>query len=192
MAIDSGFTLTGRQLRDVWAEEHDELANESAYYAKRRLTLLDFLSNVSQSGHNVRVRTDSYDVHGTLVHLGNDFFSIATLHDLHLVHSFRLNSDENNAYCALEIDVTEKSQRASAVPLLRHDKSFASLLEDISLRDCHTEIETTQGNIYTGHFELLNNCVAINSSSSTPAMTLVTQNITIIPLKGIVSIVYTI
>lgn len=193
MAFDSTFVLTGRQLRTVWSAETEELSRESAHYAKKRLTLLDYLSNVSQSGHNIRIRTDNFNVHGTLVHLGADFFSVASSDEDRTVHSFRLNPDGSKLHSSIEIDIAEQSERAFSTQLLRHDKSFRSLLEDVFTTPEYCEIETTQGNVYSGPFDMLQDCIAVHEKNAPQlSMTLITQDTTIVPIDGVVSVLYTI
>jgi len=86
-----------------------------------------------------------------------------------------------------------KTERAQNVRLLRHDKSFKSLLDDIASHPDHTEIETEQGHLYVGSFALLSDCIAITeNAASDPEKTLVNPGTTIVPMNGIVSILYSV
>jgi len=189
---DSSFLLTGRNMRNVWRTEEEEQIAESLEYAKRNLTLLDYLASVSHSGNEISVRTLNYESRGALVHIGKDFFSIASPQMPRLIHSFVFNGDVDNSKARnIEIDVLGKTERAQSIRLLRHDKSFKSLLSDIAAQPDHTEIETEQGHLYVGSFALFSDCIAITENSvSGTEKTLVNPGTTIVPMDGIVSVLY--
>ena len=191
---DSAFLLTGRNMRNVWRAETEEQISESQEYAKRNLTLLDYLASVSHAGNEISVRTLNYESRGALVHIGKDFFSIASPQMPRLIHSFVFNGEENTSKVRnIEIDILGKTERAQNVRLLRHDKSFKSLLDDIASHPDHTEIETEQGHLYVGSFALLSDCIAITeNAASDPEKTLVNPGTTIVPMNGIVSILYSV
>jgi len=94
---DSAFLLTGRNMRNVWRAETEEQISESQEYAKRNLTLLDYLASVSHAGNEISVRTLNYESRGALVHIGKDFFSIASPQMPRLIHSFVFNGEENTS-----------------------------------------------------------------------------------------------
>ena len=189
---DSTFLLTGRDMRNVWRTQEEEQISESLEYAKRNLTLLDYLASVSHAGNEISVRTLNYESRGALVHIGKDFFSIASPQMPRLIHSFVFKGDiDSSKVRNIEIDVLGKTERAQNVSLLRHDKSFKSLLDDIASHPDHTEIETEQGHLYVGTFALLSDCIAITENAATDTeKTLVNPGTTIVPMNGIVSILY--
>lgn len=186
MTVDTNFLITGRKIRSIWRTEEEDFIAESLIYAKRNLSFLDYLASVAHAGNEISVRTPNYVVSGPLIHIGKDFFSIVSEDSPRLIHSFVI--DEN-----IEVDVKEKTPKAQTLRLLRHEKSFRSLLDDISARPDHTEVETQQGIIYQGRFEMFADCIAITENAHIgPEQSLVRKGTTIIPTDGIVSVLYAI
>ena len=192
MTVDSNFLITGRQIRTEWRTEEEQFTKESLSFTKRNMSLLDFLASTSHAGNEISVKTSSYEATGPLAHIGKDFFTIASPDSPRLFHSFVLNNDTNSGLPnGIEIEILERTPKAQSIRLMRQNKSFRSLLDDVSIRPDHTEIETLQGNLYEGKFELYSDFIAITENAhSRPDQTLVKQGTVIIPIEQIISVLY--
>ena len=188
MSVDPAFLATGRDIRNTWRTEEEDFIQESLHYAQRNMTLLDYLASILHSGHEIEVHTKTGITRGVLAHLGNDFFSCRSTQRPTFVQSFALTS---YAIASLEIKVLKKSVHAQSQQITRQDKSFRSLLDDLSFRDSKVEIETQLGNVYCGKYELLADCIAISRSDSSDCeLSLIQSGTTVVPLSDIVSILY--
>ncbi len=191
---DSSFIFAARHIRNIWRTQEEDQLLESLEYTKRNLTLLDYLASVSHAGNEISIRSLNYESRGALVHIGKDFFSIVSPKMPRVIHSFVFNGDIDTAKVRdIEIDVLEKTEQAQNVRLLRHDKSFKSLLNDIASHPDNVEIETEQGHLYTGPFTLFSDCISVNENEDGfREESLVSSGTTIIPINRIVSVLYTV
>ncbi len=180
MAIEQSFLLTGRNLRTQWRTQEESFISEAFNYAKRNMSLREFLASVAHSGHEIAVKTPSFKAQGSLIHIGDDFFSLVSPEHPRYIQSFILDD--------IEVEVLERTPRAQMQRLLRHGKSFRSLLDDISLHSTFAEIETRQGNIYTGTFELFADCIGVTNKENE----LIHEGKSLVPVNGIVSVLYSI
>ncbi|MFN8015657.1 MAG: hypothetical protein U0R17_03470 [Acidimicrobiia bacterium] len=188
MAIDSSFLITGRHIRGIWRDEEEDYIAESFAYTQKNLSILDYLASAAHSGNQIKITTPNFDVSGILIHIGQDFFSISDKAHPRMVHSFPINSSNNVSSSTFEIEVIDKSMKSISTHLLRNEKSFNSLLDDIYASNQHCEIETFQGNIFNGPFSILKDCICIGSSTNNKA--LVNEGSIILPINGIASIAY--
>lgn len=192
MTIDTSFLITGRQMRTQWREQEEDYIAESLSFTKRNISLLDFLASVAHAGNEISVRTPHYESSGPLIHIGKDFFSIVSASSQRLVHSFVLNDNsKSDLPKGIEIEVLGRSPKAGTIRLHRQNKSFRSLLDDISTIPDHNEIETLQGNVYEGTFELYADCIVVTENANIrPNQTMIRQGAIVIPIDGIVSVLY--
>lgn len=192
-SVDSSFLVAGRDIRTEWRVEEEDFIAESIEYAKRKMSMLDYLASVAHAGHEIAVLTPSFQTEGQIVHIGSDFFSIVCAKKPRFAQSFVVGNAENPRIDGIEIDVRHKSDQAENFRLVRHVKSFRSLLEDIARREGYIEIETRHENIYQGTFELFSNFISfIPKSLEKNDQSLVQDGAVIIPIDGIVSVLYAI
>lgn len=180
MAIEQSFLLTGRNLRTQWRAQEESYIAEAFSYTKRNMSMRDFLASVAHAGHEIAVKTHAFKAQGSLIHVGDDFFSIISSDHPRYVQSFILED--------IEVQVLGRTPRAQLQRLLRHGKSFRSLLDDIALHSHFSEVETRQGNIYTGTFELFADCIGVTDQENE----LIHEGKSLIPISGIVSVLYSI
>lgn len=130
MAIDSDLRLTGRTIRTQWRETEEDFIEQSSHYAKRQLSLLDFLSNVAHSGNAVRIKTNAHVVAGMICVIGTDFFSVIPDLDRNKRYVFPVHDqDTKNSRLDCEMTVLKKrpSKKSSNLQL-RQEKAFATCL----------------------------------------------------------------
>ncbi|HMS25397.1 MAG TPA: hypothetical protein PKB15_06915 [Acidimicrobiia bacterium] len=188
MSVDPTFLVTGRDMRNTWRTEEEDFIQESLHYAQRNMTLLEYLASILHSGHEIEIHTIKRTTQGFLVHLGKNYFSFKSTRQPNFIQSFALTTQ---GVASFEIKVLEKSSHAQSQQITRQDKTFRSLLDDLSFRNSKVEIETQLGNVYCGKYELLADCIAITRSDSSDCeLSLIQSGTTVVPLSEIVSILY--
>lgn len=180
MAMEQSFLLTGRNVRSQWRAQEESFIAEAFNYAKRNMSLREYLASVAHAGHEIAVKTQSYLAQGPLIHIGDNFFSISVNDNARHIQSFILDD--------IEVEVLERTPRARMQRLLRHGKSFRSLLDDISTHANFAEVETRQGNIYTGTCELFADCIGITEDENE----LIHSGKKLIPIDSVVSVLYSV
>lgn len=194
MTFNSDLISTGRKIRSTWRDEEEDFLKESSHYSRKQLSALDFLSSVAHAGHQICVHSVAFQSEGTLLHLGTDFFSIAPDNDSTRVHSYSLNGLSASL---IEIDITEKVLRSWTTSLFRYEKSFKSLLDELSVKNDVVEIETATGNVFSGTIQMLSDSIVISplnndSENQNEDRTLVKKNSTIVSQDAVVSVFYSI
>lgn len=193
MTIEQSFFIAGRDIRAAWRSEEEDFISESLAYAKKKMTLLDYLASVSHAGNEVAVKTLSYQTEGPIIHIGSDFFSIVSPQNSRYIQSFCVGSHGSHHMRGIEIEIKEQTVHASRLKLIRQVKSFHSLLENISIRDEYAEIETFNGNVYQGDFEMFADFISFRQvDSGANEMSLVEKGTITIPIDGVVSVLYSI
>ncbi len=184
--MNYSLTQIKRDLRKTWSDDEDQLASESAIYAKRRMSLIDYLINVANSNLVISISLFDTTFKGTIQEIGKNYACIKNF-DIDQIYLISLPSESKIQSLSIEIKVTDEISEQNHLEVTDFD--FKSRLCSYAETFTSVDLYCSSNKSYKGKMEIFKDFVSIFADTSYDTkQKLVTPFTHVIPIGNIAAI----
>lgn len=174
-----------RSLRSSWRDDEEELAHESFEYAKRNISLIEYLASIANEGYELSITTNKNRYEGIVSFIGKNFFSLShsAAPKSNVVTTFALHDDID---FVIRINKKQNRDKAQIKKTSIEDRSFKAFLDEICLNQDVCDLELNQGQLINGKLAVFKDFLRIRDSKSTKE-NFIEQDTTLFAISSIVA-----